>query len=489
VTRSFRGARHAFWLGASLLALAGTAGLGLAREDGPGPLPWRVGGRLGFTVDCATFPDSAGYTLEVYMRIPPGTLAALGADDQGASRLRLTVRLRNAYGSRQHDAVQEFGIDARDSTGGFGKVVVMRFPSRPGPERMLVKLEDLNTHRRGLMNLGRKANEFGQVDGEFTAPAPQAGEDLSDPEFVWHDGPVTGPSAFVRSERTVLPNPERLYGLFQTDLRACFVARASDERPWRWIARVLDHEGRLVAQQESTAVASRWLNGGTMLDLSHQPAGGYDLEIKAWQEGDAGALIRRAHFSVAWQRDTWQRNPRDIEDAVHFLLSASEEEAFELLHPGEQEHFLEDFWRARDPSPETAENEALQVFKGRVDFANKNFGRAGINKGIYSDMGRTYIRYGPPGEVYREVLPAGDETLRQVVGELSLTEDRPIAGDVTRHGLGGDIRPWEVWIYEWDIPLPPDTDPRVEVQHKRKLVFLFVDEQGLGDYRLRYSTE
>ena len=56
------------------------------------------------------------------------------------------------------------------------------------------------------------------------------------------------------------------------------------------------------------------------------------------------------------------------------------------------------------------------------------------------------------------------------------------------------FRPLTVWssyqaIYEGDIPLPPDTDPRVESQRKRRLVFLFVDEQGLGDYRLRYSTE
>jgi len=465
--------------------------VGLARDDGPGPLPWRVGGRVGFTVDCATFPDSAGYTLEVYTRIPPGTVAALGLDDQGATRLRLTIRLRNAYGARQHEAVQEFGIDARDSTGGFGKVVVMRFPSRPGAERMQVKLEDLNTRRRGLMNLGRKQSESCQVDGDFTTPGPQAGEDLSDLEFVWHDGPVTGPSAFVRGDRTVLPNPERVYGLYENDLRACFVARGSDERPWRWIARVLDRDGHLVAQQESTAAASRWLNGGVELDLAHEPAGGYDLEVKAWQEGDAGALLRRAHFSIAWQRDAWFRNPRDIVDTIHFLLSASDEEAFELLHPGEQERFLEDFWRVRDPSPETAENEARATFLGRVSYADSNFGRAGMGKGMFSDMGRTYIRYGAPGEVFRQVIPAGDETLRQVVGQLTLSEDRPVAGDVNIRGLGGDIRPWEVWVYEGDIPLPPDADPKVAAngQRKRRLVFLFVDEHGLGDYRLRYSTE
>ena len=490
-TRSSRGARCAFWLGVGLLALAGGTGPAVGREGGPGPLPWRVGGRLGFTVDCALFPDSAGYSLEVYTRIPPGSLAALGPDTAGATRLRLTVRLRNSYGARLHEAVQEFGIDAHDSTGGFGKVVVMRFPSRPGAQRLQVRVEDLNPRRRNPLNIGSRVSNYSRVEGDLIAPSPQAGRDLSDLEFVWHEGPVAGPSAFVRGERTVLPNPERLYGLFQTDVHASFTARGADDRPWRWIARVVDRDGRLVAQQESTAAASRWLNGATTLDVTREPAGGYDLEVKAWQEGDAGALLRQSHFSVAWQRDTWMRNPRDIEDTVHFLLSADEEDAFALMHPGEQERFLDDFWRVRDPSPETAENEALETFLARVRYADGNFGRAGIGKGMFSDMGRVYIRYGAPAEVYRQVLPAGDETLREVVGQLSLSEDRPIGGAVSQRGLGGDIRPWEVWIYEGEIPLPPDTDPRVQAggQRKRRLVFLFVDEQGLGDARLRYSTE
>ena len=115
--------------------------------------------------------------------------------------------------------------------------------------------------------------------------------------------------------------------------------------------------------------------------------------------------------------------------------------------------------------------------------------RYGLGRGMFSDMGRTFVRYGEPDEVLRQVIPAGDETLTRVIYELSLAEDRPL-GDVHQKGLGGDIRPYEVWIYEGDIPLPPDADPRVPENIRRKrLVFLFVDEQGLGDYRLRYTTE
>jgi hypothetical protein len=73
--------------------------------------------------------------------------------------------------------------------------------------------------------------------------------------------------------------------------------------------------------------------------------------------------------------------------------------------------------------------------------------------------------------------------------DLSITEDRDL-GEVQQKGLGGDMRPFEVWIYEGEIPLPPDADPNVvrNFRHKR-MVFLFVDEHGHGSYTLRYSSE
>ncbi len=100
-----------------------------------------------------------------------------------------------------------------------------------------------------------------------------------------------------------------------------------------------------------------------------------------------------------------------------------------------------------------------------------------------------FIRYGEPGEVLRQVIPAGDNTLSQILQELSVTEQRAV-GEVRSIGPGGDMRPFEVWIYEGEIPLPPDAAPGVERNYRgRRLVFLFVDDHGLGDYRLRYSTE
>jgi len=150
---------------------------------------------------------------------------------------------------------------------------------------------------------------------------------------------------------------------------------------------------------------------------------------------------------------------------------------------------MEDFWRRRDPSAGTAVNEAREAFLKRVAIANQHYGRSGLEPGMFSDMGRVFIRYGEPSEIQKQVMPAGDETVRQVIEELSFTENREVGG-VAPQGLGGDMRPYEVWIYEGDIPAPIEADPGVSrsVRHQR-LVFLFVDDHGLGDFRLRYSNE
>jgi GWxTD domain-containing protein len=482
-TRSRTGARLVLVV---LLALGVTGSSSAAGPDEE-PLPWRVGGRGGFTVDTAAFPDSSGTSLEVYVRIPNGTLAALMRDAQGLTRLRLTARLRGAYGGAgDQEQTQEFAIEPVDSTGGFGKVIGLRFPTRPGSHRLSVRVEDVLARRHGALAWVATA---ARVEGEVSVPAPQGERDLSDIEFLWTEREGGRATVFKRNGRTLLPDPERLYGLFAPELRTAFVARSGVERPWHWTARVFDGAGRAIAARESTAAEARVLQGGVAVDLSTAPAGGYDLELRVWQEGDAAPLVRRARFSVAWQVDSWLRNPREVQDDVHFLLSADAEEAFALLSPGEQERDLEEFWAVRDPVPGTPENEARKTFLQRVDHANKSYTRPGLGKGMFSDMGRAYIRYGEPSEILHQVIPTGDQTVDLIISQIVANEDRPI-GDVNAKGPGGDQRPFELWVYEGPIGLPPDADPGAAGRLRRKrLVFLFVDELGVGDYRLRYSTE
>ena len=476
-----------------MIALLAGPGIARAAEDeerGPGPLPWRVGGRLGFTVDAAAFPDSAGETLEIYLRLPPATLAVLERQDGGGTRLRVTARLRNQFGALHHEASLEFEPAPQDTVG-FGKVVLLPFPVKSGRYKMLIRLEDLHSRKRGLAYVGRKVAQSASVEGFVTVPAGQGTSRLSDIEFVWGQASPAAAAFRHRGRKNgQLPNPERLYGLLATELRAQFVALAKNDAPWRWKLRVLDSGGQVVAERESTAAASRILSEGVSFDMSTAPAGGYACEIQVAQEGDPEPLVRSGRFSIAWHTGAWLRNPRDIEDDVHFLLESEDEEAFARMSPGEQERYLEDFWRELDPSPATAENEVRTEFFKRIAHANQLWSRSALGKGMFTDMGRVYIRHGEPDETLRQVIPAGDQTLTNLLQELAINEDRP-TGNVDSKGLGGDVRPFEVWVYEGarTRPITARPDPRASERTLKRLLFLFVDERGYGDFRLRYSNE
>ncbi len=483
--RSLPGARRLLFA----LLLTGLTATAASAQRNIGPPPWRVGGRMGFTVDTVAEPDTANWTLSVLLRVPPSTLRALARDAGGEARVRATVRLRGNFGAKRYESTQEFAIAAGDTVFGQGKVLRMRFPAGPGPCRVWAKLEDLQSRKRGLVYSARTVTESAVIEGDSEVPIAQARRDMSDVTFLWPDSAKAG-SDFLRAGHLAIPNPERLYGLYAPQLRAGFSARAraGDERPWRWVARVYADSQNVVAQVESTAAAGRWMQSECRFDLSTEPAGGYTLEVKAWQEGDAGALLRRAHFSLGWLPETWLRGAAELTDEAHFLLGGeTEEEDFQLLQPGEQERYMADYWRRRDPTPETAFNEALDGFRSRVVYANQNYTRFGLDRGMFSDMGRTYIRYGEPSEVLRQVVPAGDDDLARVIAELNADEDRPVGVGQKR----GDQRAWEVWVYEGTIPVPVEAEPddAAHARHRRRLVFLFVDDQGIGNFTLRYSTE
>jgi GWxTD domain-containing protein len=474
-----------------MLMLAGAAAPAAALRL-EGPPPWRVGGRVGFTLDAVTRPDSSGLVMEVLMRVPPATLAQLTRGADGDARMRASFKVRGRFGARSLESEQEFTVAANDTTLGQGRVLKVRFPAAPGPCQVTARLEDQFSRKRGLIYSGRNAREALELTGAVEVPRPQAGREIGDIEFLWPTPGLQVPVEFLVDGRPRVPNPDRLFGLLGSELRVAFRARgtATDARPWQWVARVFDASGQPVAQRDSTAPAAGLLDAELAFDLSNEPAGAYDLEVKAWQEGDDGALLRRARFSVAWRPETWVRNAADITDEVHLLLDSFAEDSFAVMPPGEQERFLAEFWRLRDPDPETAVNEVQDAFRARVAHANENFSFAGLERGMFSDMGRVYIRYGEPSEVLRQVMPAGEETALKAILEIQQREDAEM-GSIHQKGLGGDMRPYEVWVYEGEILQPIEADPRTVDRraHRRRLVFLFIDDQGLGSYRLRFSTE
>jgi GWxTD domain-containing protein len=96
-----------------------------------------------------------------------------------------------------------------------------------------------------------------------------------------------------------------------------------------------------------------------------------------------------------------------IED-VAYIIRDDERAAFKSLQSdAEREHFIEQFWLRRDPTPGTPENEFKEEHYRRIAYSNEHF--ASAVPGWKTDRGRIYITYGPPDEKESHPSPVPSE--------------------------------------------------------------------------------
>jgi len=87
---------------------------------------------------------------------------------------------------------------------------------------------------------------------------------------------------------------------------------------------------------------------------------------------------------------------------VAYIILPQEKEVFlQLDNDRDRDLFIEAFWRQRDPTPGTPENEYKEEHIRRFNYANKFFGRSTTREGWRTDMGRIYIILGEPVSIER----------------------------------------------------------------------------------------
>src|SRR5688572_26847529 len=147
-----------------------------------------------------------------------------------------------------------------------------------------------------------------------------------------------------------------------------------------------------------------------------------------------------------------------LDKDVSYIITDEERKAFKkLATDDERERFIEEFWRRRDPDPDTDENEFKEEYYERIAYANEHFA-SGI-PGWKTDRGRIWIMYGKPDE--RETHPMGG------------AYDRP-----SYHGGGSTTTyPFEIWFYRYLAGVGSG----IEIE--------FVDPSGSGEYRIARSPD
>ena len=128
------------------------------------------------------------------------------------------------------------------------------------------------------------------------------------------------------------------------------------------------------------------------------------------------------------------------------LASRRERDLYDNLDLEGKTEFLIAFWRMRDPTPDTPENESMMVFNERFSYADFQLG------GAESDRGSIFIRYGQPEEI-------------------------------VRYDSDNITKAHQIWYYTEGIPGDPS-----RTSEGGRHFFVFGDRRGIGRYELLHSS-
>ncbi len=200
--------------------------------------------------------------------------------------------------------------------------------------------------------------------------------------------------------------------------------------------RVVDEDERPIQDYSKSLVCNGFRTSFRIpVELEGLVFGDYRLEFTASAPSLRGTIDREIWFAVDETRLPMREHFHRTVDLVRPIATREEISALESALPGEREAAWDVFWKSRDPDPSTPRNEYREEYFRRFRFANQHFGTP-LSPGWKSDRGRIYLRHGEPDRVDR----------------FEMSAEQPAR---------------EIWHY-----------------YTPSRRFVFVDRDGLGDYRL-----
>jgi GWxTD domain-containing protein len=384
-----------------------------------------------FVLDALSFAgDSAHSRLDVFIQVGYDNLTFVKDGDSYGASYELTTTLYDSTNgvideSSNNEQVSGVTFDQSVAANAF-KVTQKVFRVAPGHYAIGVQLRD--NESKGVRRLQRPVNVPDFTRGSFA---------LSDIMLV---------SRIVQQgdRKTIVPNitsnvgnlPDAFYVFMEA-----YGRRAADSIRFR--ATVSGEKGEEFLKTDSVQYIRPGRNEVFMrIDNSHLPLGDFRLmvtavPVKGAPEDSRLVLAGTGRgFIVRWRG--LPLGLKNLDKAIEQLRYIAKEGEISKMEDApsieeKQKLFLE-FWKKRDPNPNTPRNEKMEQYYTRVDYANKHFSH--FMEGWRTDMGMVYITFGPPN-------------------------------NVERHPFDIDSKPYEVWGY-YDL----------------NYQFVFVDQTGFGDYRL-----
>jgi GWxTD domain-containing protein len=476
-------------------------------------------GDIVFYADVVTFSGADGRnTEEVYCFVSNDQIKFIDNGTRFQGDLLYEVAVYDAQGLEVTRTAKTVEVFADTENEILDRSIIQVFESSfevdPGRYTVEVMLEDQNALKKAIVSYLLKKKNSGNATIEVASKEFRPGEvSMSDIEFARSISRRSS-GLFEKSGYEVVPNPRRLYGLLVSELSLFYEIYDFTEGgvgdSLMTVYTILNRTGDVIFTDRRMVATSGWSVANVALfDISSLAAGTYLLRVEALDPEGGVLAWTQAKFDAAWTVLSWGKHPQEVEEDMLFIMKDEEMEEFRSLSTGDREQYLTAFWQELDPSPGTLGNEALEEHYRRVHYADLHYTTE--VRGALSDMGRLYIKYGPPDDIQshfsdyefvqgtRDMAGGTDPALTDPFSRTHMKAGTPGTEDYTRTSSesdehldqrGGETvhgKAYEVWSYEG--PGSPVRRLAKRSSTQSRVRFIFADETGNGNFRLIYSTE
>jgi GWxTD domain-containing protein len=392
------------------------------------------------------FDEGAKPAIVVTASIPYRRLVFFLRDRRYEARYRVYLELKGRRGAGAPGGVWEESVFVdtfRETTSAARFATTRRsFPVDPGEYTALVTIEVIDTSRRfteeqEVRVVGEGAERLEVSKPVFFTCRPDSNSSKPpDGEMIVSRCPSSG-------EAGARPNPGAVYGDFDSWARIVFgfiAPAAQDGDSLVLTARMRDATDAIVlyARKAFGRVPAGHSSFCVDVGLDSLAIGEYGVDVVLETVDGAQKSQSTGKFTILFNAGLLFSHIDDLVDLLSLVADGKDVRAVADAPVAERVHAWSLFWRKLDPTPSTESNEAFSDFLQRLRYSLKTFSRH--QPGWRTDMGKIYIRDGPPDKV----------------------EDR----QDSRIG-----RNFQLWYY-----------------YSKGIVFIFEDTIGYGDYHL-LSTE
>ncbi len=391
-----------------------------------------------FYTDMTLFREKDRWRLEAYFKIFNHKLSFLKQKDKYRASYEMHLIVFDSH-NRQVTASsieENYDVASYLETSSQSSFLINQLETRllSGQYKLEFTLNDLNSTQRWSKKMDLQVPEL--IREKTTLSSVEFARSISDT--------LVNPK-FEKNGKEVIPSVDRAFGDPDSKIHLYYEIYKNETEKEKYILeyqaqeimsrkKVLNIQDTLEAEDKVHRIFKSW-------DIDKFPEGEYVFNLKLLSPDGKVLDSKEEKFYI--RKSVLSLLKTDYQKAIEQLRYIASTEEMDKLKEAKEEERLQawiDFWRSKDPTPQTMENELEEEYYRRIAYANANFGIF-KREGWITDMGRIYIIYGHPDEV-------------------------------ERHPFERETKPYQIWYY-----------------YQRNIQIIFVDQSGYGEYEIESIYE